>query len=121
MWQWIAQYWAEWAFGLLGTAVIAVVIKYKALLDGVLAILHDRIYQACQYYIKQGSIDTGGLKNLEYLYKSYHALGGNGTGPRQPAAERSRQAGAAHRQRQRGAVGDGWPDHRCRHLGMVGK
>ena len=80
MWQWIAQYWAEWAFGLLGTAVIAVVIKYKALLDGVLAILHDRIYQACQYYIKQGSIDTGGLKNLEYLYKSYHALGGNGTG-----------------------------------------
>ncbi len=44
MWQWIAQYWAEWAFGLLGTAVIAVVIKYKALLDGVLAILHDRIY-----------------------------------------------------------------------------
>ena len=67
-------------FGLLGAAVIAVVIKYKALLDGVLAILHDRIYQACQYYIKQGSIDTGGLKNLEYLYKSYHALGGNGTG-----------------------------------------
>ena len=44
-----------------------------------------------------------------------------GTGPRQPAAERSRQAGAAHRQRQRGAVGDRWPDHRCRHLGMVGE
>ena len=80
MWQWIAQYWAEWAFGLLGTAVIAVVIKYKALLDGVLAILHDRIYQACQYYIKQGFIDTAGLKNIEYLYKSYHTLGGNGTG-----------------------------------------
>ena len=83
MWQWIAQYWAEWAFGLLGTAVIAVVIKYKALLDGVLAILHDRIYQACQYYIKQGSIDTSGLKNLEYLYKSYHALAqGCTTAPR---------------------------------------
>lgn len=80
MWQWIAQYWAEWAFGLLGTAVIAAVIKYKALLDGVLAILHDRIYQACQYYIKQGCIDTAGLKNIEYLYKSYHTLGGNGTG-----------------------------------------
>ena len=31
------------------------------------------------------------------------------------------EAGAAHRQRQRGAVGDGWPDHRCRHLGMVGE
>ena len=43
-------------------------------------ILHDRIYQACQHYIQQGYIDMAGLKNLEYLYRSYHALGGNGTG-----------------------------------------
>ena len=79
-WEFIVQYWAEWAFGLLGTAIIAVAIKYKALLDGVLAILHDRIYQACQHYIQQGYIDASGLKNLEYLYRSYHTLGGNGTG-----------------------------------------
>ena len=54
MWEFIVQYWAEWAFGLLGTAIIAVAIKYKALLDGVLAFLHERIYQACQHYIQQG-------------------------------------------------------------------
>ena len=78
--QWIIQYWAEWAFGLLGAAIIAVAVKYKALLDGVLAILHDRIYQACQHYLALGYIDAAGLKNLEYLYKSYHTLGGNGTG-----------------------------------------
>lgn len=48
--------------------------------DGVDAILHDRIYQSCHHYLKLGYIDTSGLKNLEYLYKSYHALGGNGTG-----------------------------------------
>lgn len=80
MWQFVLQYWAEWAFGLLGAAIIAVAVKYKALLDGVLAILHDRIYQSCHQYLKLGYIDTSGLKNLEYLYKSYHALGGNGTG-----------------------------------------
>lgn len=80
MWQFVLQYWAEWAFGLLGAAIIAVAVKYKALLDGVLAILHDRIYQSCHHYLKFGYIDTSGLKNLEYLYKSYHALGGNGTG-----------------------------------------
>ena len=80
MWEFIVQYWTEWAFGLLGTAIIAVAIKYKALLDGVRAILHDRIYQACQHYIQQGYIDASGLKNLEYLYRSYHTLGGNGTG-----------------------------------------
>ena len=32
------------------------------------------------WIIAQGSIDTDGLRNLEYLYRSYHALGGNGTG-----------------------------------------
>lgn len=52
----------------------------KAVKEGLLAIMHDRLYQSCTFYIKQSSIDTGGLKNLEYLYKSYHALGGNGTG-----------------------------------------
>lgn len=52
----------------------------KAIKNGLLAIMHDRLYQACTYYIQQGWIDASGLKNLEYLYKSYHALGGNGTG-----------------------------------------
>nr|DAU64453.1 MAG TPA: holin [Caudoviricetes sp.] len=80
MWQFILEYWAEWAFGLLGGAFIAVVAKYKAMKEGLLAILHDRIYQACQHYLAQGNIDTPGLKNIEYLYRSYHTLGGNGTG-----------------------------------------
>ena len=80
MWEFIIQYWAEWAFGLLSAAVVAVAVKYKALLDGVLAILHDRIYQAYQFYLAQGYVDMAGLKNVEYLYRSYHALGGNGTG-----------------------------------------
>lgn len=47
---------------------------------GLLAIMHDRLYQACTYYSQQGWINASGLKNLEYLYQSYHALGGNGTG-----------------------------------------
>ena len=48
--------------------------------EGMMALLHDRIYQACQHYLAQGNIDTPGLKNIEYLYRSYHTLGGNGTG-----------------------------------------
>ena len=52
----------------------------QAIKTGLLAILHDRLYQACLHYISQGWIDDDGMKNLEYLYKSYHALGGNGTG-----------------------------------------
>lgn len=52
----------------------------KAVKDGLLAMLHDRLYQACLHYLSQGWIDDDGLKNLEYLYRSYHKLGGNGTG-----------------------------------------
>lgn len=52
----------------------------KAIKNGLLAILHDRLYLACTHYIEKGYIDLPGLKNIEYLYKSYHALGGNGTG-----------------------------------------
>ena len=52
----------------------------KAIKDGLLAMLHDRLYQACLHYISLGWIDDDGLKNIEYLYRSYHKLGGNGTG-----------------------------------------
>ena len=79
----ISAHWTEWAIGLLGLGwgyLVKKVTEYKTIKDGLLAIMHDRLYQSCTFYIKQGSIDTGGLKNLEYLYKSYHALGGNGTG-----------------------------------------
>ena len=79
----ISAHWTEWSIGLLGLGwgyLVKKVTEYKTIKDGLLAIMHDRLYQSCTYYIKQGHIDMGGLKNLEYLYKSYHALGGNGTG-----------------------------------------
>ena len=79
----ISAHWTEWAIGLLGLGwgyLVKKVTEYKTIKDGLLAIMHDRLYQSCTYYIKPGHIDMGGLKNLEYLYKSYHALGGNGTG-----------------------------------------
>ena len=79
----ISAHWTEWSIGLLGLGwgyLVKKVTEYKTTKDGLLAIMHDRLYQSCTFYIKQGHIDMGGLKNLEYLYKSYHALGGNGTG-----------------------------------------
>ena len=51
-----------------------------ALKEGGLSVLHDRLYQECDRYIQKGTIDASGLKNIEHLYESYHALGGNGTG-----------------------------------------
>lgn len=88
---WIAKYWGEWLFGIVATALAAGykrlakrvktdVDERASLKAGVLSLLHDRLYQACKYYLAQGSIDVEGLDNIRYLYTSYHALGGNGTG-----------------------------------------
>lgn len=48
--------------------------------QGVLAILHDRLYQACQYYLRKGYCSIDDRDNLEYMFRPYRALGGNGTG-----------------------------------------
>lgn len=54
--------------------------KFKALQEAILALNHDRLYQACSFYILTKEIEVEELRNLGYLYNGYHALGGNGTG-----------------------------------------
>ena len=56
------------------------VVKSQAINAAVLALLHDRLYQACQFYISRGYCTVGDRDNLEYMFKPYKALGGNGTG-----------------------------------------
>ena len=91
MLEFIVKYWAQWLFGIVAAGLTAAYrnlskkIKAqkeenKAIKNGLLAILHDRLYQACTHYFEKGYIDLPGLKNIEYLYKRYQALGGNGTG-----------------------------------------
>ena len=48
----------------------------------VMVMLHDRLYQACHYYIGRGEIDEDGFDNVTALYTAYHNLGGNSTGTR---------------------------------------
>ena len=87
----IIEYWVEFLFGVLAAGLTAVlstgyhrlakkVEEQENVKDGILAILHDRLYQLFQYYLGQGAITPNALKNVEYLYRSYHSLGGNGTG-----------------------------------------
>lgn len=79
----VSSHWMEWAIGLLAFGwgyLVKKVTEYKNIKTGLLAIMHDRLYQTCTYFIKIGYITPAGLKNLEYLYESYHKLGGNGTG-----------------------------------------
>lgn len=91
MLEFIIKYWMEWIFGIVAGGLTLAYRRLskkvkeqkdenKAMKDGLKAMLHDRLYQSCNYYIARGWIDTVGLRNIGYLYDSYHALGGNGTG-----------------------------------------
>jgi hypothetical protein len=83
----ILKYWIQELFAL----IIAIITwLWRALLrrkqendeikEGMMALLHDRIYQACSFFIARGWCSPEDRSNLEYLYKPYKALGGNGTG-----------------------------------------
>ena len=88
---WIVKYWLSAVFGVitgvLGWAVKCMRKRQKsqeaeqtAIKQGMLALLHDRIYSAYAECLNKGYASIDDIKNLEYLYKPYHALGGNGTG-----------------------------------------
>ncbi|OFI46767.1 hypothetical protein BG262_02920 [Floricoccus penangensis] len=54
--------------------------KFKNLEYANVAILHDKIYSRCNEALRDGWISVDDLENLEYLWKGYKNLGGNGTG-----------------------------------------
>ena len=94
----IFKYWVQEVFALItagaGLACTAVCRKRRKRLEnqnmqkqeqeliriGVIALLHDRLYQVCKTYIKRGYCSVDDRDNLEYMFRPYKALGGNGTG-----------------------------------------
>ena len=83
----IVRYWIQELFVLIIAVITAMWKKlafkkkeYDLLRAGMLALLHDRLYESCSFYIARGYCDVDDRHNLECLYKPYKALGGNGTG-----------------------------------------
>lgn len=68
------------AVGWVGKTLYSTIQEQKALKKAVKALLHDRLYQSCRYYINQGYVDPEGLTNVGFVYEAYHELHGNGTG-----------------------------------------
>ena len=48
---------AIWLLGIGWGYLIKKVTEYRTIKDGLLAIMHDRLYQSCTHYIQQGGID----------------------------------------------------------------
>ena len=91
MTEWIKQYWVQAAFGAVLAGLTGALrwiyartkrefADQKNIKAGVLALLHSELRRVCKYHISNREITIDELDNVKYLYESYHALGGNGTG-----------------------------------------
>lgn len=87
MTEFILKYWLEFLFGsIIGALTLyynRLAKKFKeqeAIKSGLVAILHDRLFQVGMEFIEKGEITVTALDNIEGMYVAYHNLGGNGTG-----------------------------------------
>lgn len=69
-----------WIVRFVRKKLITMIKRQDAIEEGVLALLHYRLYTECERFIEAGEITKDDLLNIEHLYEAYHALGGNGTG-----------------------------------------
>ncbi len=86
MMEFIVKYWIEWLFGLIiaGMGIIHRQLKSninenKAVKDGIKGILHNEIINRCKKLLIIGYVTPDDLEELEYLFKPYKELQGNGT------------------------------------------
>ncbi len=84
---WIARYWAQGLFGLVGGGLISIAAyvrsRFKRLgyMEKALrASMYDRLYYLHRSFIAQGWISIPDLENVTGIYEGYHGLGGNGVG-----------------------------------------
>ena len=54
--------------------------RFKLLERASVAMLHNKIYKQCSEHLDAGFISVDDLDDMEYLFKAYKGLGGNGTG-----------------------------------------
>jgi len=87
--EWITKYWVEWAFGLIAAGVIAYIkhlsaqikkerAEQKALRDGMRSLLRRQLILDCEQSLLDNYCSTERKDTIDDMYKSYHALGGNG-------------------------------------------
>ena len=83
MWEWIAKYWLQWAFGII-ISVMGFILKrfwrrQRAIENGVRDILRMEILDNYEQCKQAGVISVSRKDAIDSAYNSYHALGGNGT------------------------------------------
>ncbi len=88
--EWIARYWVEWVFGILGGALILAyrslakkvkreIQEQEALKEGMRSLLKRQIIEDCRQRIRDGEVDPTDRETILDMYDCYQKLGGNGS------------------------------------------
>lgn len=56
--------------------------RFNILEQAMISLQHDRLYQLTEIYLSRGYVTLDELDNLDYIFNSYRAMGGNGSGER---------------------------------------
>ena len=88
--EWIVKYWIEWIFGIV-IAGLGLLYKHlskkvqqtreenAAIRDGLRSLLRRQIIEDCEKSLTMGFCPITKKDTIQDMYRSYHALGGNGT------------------------------------------
>lgn len=90
MWEFVAKYWLEFIFGLIVAGLTAGFariskrmkeekVRNQAIENGVRDILRMQILDTYEKCKAAGQVTVSRKDAIDSAYKSYHALGGNGT------------------------------------------
>lgn len=80
MHEFIVQYWTEFLFSIVISAVGLLYKRYKALNQGMQALLRSQLYSIYNEAIDKGYCPIHKKEQASDIYEAYHALHANGTG-----------------------------------------
>lgn len=84
----LTKYWINWFCAIIAGLLSLVWKRVKQLKkendankSGTIALLHNELVKNYnEYKVQKGYMPIWAKENVEMIYKSYHSLGGNGTG-----------------------------------------
>ena len=79
VWKICTEYSVHLTLGVVVSSVVVLFRRYKALNEGIGALLRNSIIGQCERFIDKGELPTHNRDNIEKMYVAYHNLGQNGS------------------------------------------
>jgi hypothetical protein len=79
VWKICTEYSVHATLVAMGGFVVVLYRRYRALNEGIGALLRNSIITQCERFLEKGELPTHNRDNIEKMYIAYHNLGQNGS------------------------------------------